>query len=251
VRLKACLNGGRTRDEHPAVPITAAELADAARGAVAAGAEALHLHPRGTDERESLARPDVGDAVRAVRAACPHTPIGVSTGLWIAAGDPILRQQLVGEWTALPDNQRPDFASVNVAEAGFADLAYLLWRSGIGVEPGVWSVADADILSTVDNVPPWQRVLVEVIGAPASAAIPMAGEILDRLDAAGVVAPRLLHGEGDACWPLVAEAGRRGLPTRIGLEDTVVAPDGEAVRDNAELVRWGLELWTAAQPAVT
>jgi uncharacterized protein (DUF849 family) len=25
-RIKACLNGGRTRDDHPAVPVTPAEL---------------------------------------------------------------------------------------------------------------------------------------------------------------------------------------------------------------------------------
>jgi uncharacterized protein (DUF849 family) len=30
VRIKACLNGGRLRDEHPAIPITVDELAVAA-----------------------------------------------------------------------------------------------------------------------------------------------------------------------------------------------------------------------------
>lgn len=45
-RIKACLNGGRRRDEHPAVPITAVELAEAAAAAVTAGAEAVHLHQR-------------------------------------------------------------------------------------------------------------------------------------------------------------------------------------------------------------
>ena len=47
----------------------------------------------------------------------------------------------------------------------------------------------------------------------------------------------LLHGEEDACWPLVRHAGRLGLPTRIGLEDTLVLPDGTPAGDNAELVR--------------
>jgi uncharacterized protein (DUF849 family) len=245
MRLKACLNGGRTRDAHPAVPVTPTEVAAAALGALAAGAEAVHVHPRGLDGLESLAALDVGGVVSAVRAACPRTPIGVSTGLWIAAGDPVRRYNLVREWSALPDHQRPDFASVNVSEPGFADLAYLLWWNSIGVEPGVWSIADVAELSTVDNVPPWTRVLVEVIDAPASAAVSVAGEILDRLDAAGVVGPRLLHGEGDACWPLVAEAGRRGLPTRIGLEDTLIAPDGRPAQDNSELVRQALALWNA------
>jgi uncharacterized protein (DUF849 family) len=69
------------------VPITPAELARSAAAAVAAGAEALHLHPRDADGRESLAAADVGAAVAAVRAACPGTQAGVSTGLWITGGD--------------------------------------------------------------------------------------------------------------------------------------------------------------------
>jgi uncharacterized protein (DUF849 family) len=44
----------------------------------------------------------------------------------------------------------------------------------------------------------------------------------------------------------VAHAGRLGLPTRIGLEDTTVGPAGEPVTDNADLVRRALTVWTAA-----
>ena len=36
-RMKACLNGGRSRADHPAVPLTPAELAASAVAAVAAG----------------------------------------------------------------------------------------------------------------------------------------------------------------------------------------------------------------------
>ncbi|MER6583093.1 3-keto-5-aminohexanoate cleavage protein, partial [Nonomuraea sp. NPDC001023] len=43
-------------------------------------------------------------------------------------------------------------------------------------------------------------------------------------------------GEGPATWPLVAEAVRRGLATRIGLEDTLLDPDGGPAEDNAALV---------------
>jgi uncharacterized protein (DUF849 family) len=43
-RIKACLNGRRSRDEHPGVPVTPAELAAEAAASVPAGAEAVHLH---------------------------------------------------------------------------------------------------------------------------------------------------------------------------------------------------------------
>jgi len=46
VLIKACLNGGRTRAEHPSVPQTPAELAAEAAAAFRAGAGAIHVHPR-------------------------------------------------------------------------------------------------------------------------------------------------------------------------------------------------------------
>ena len=240
-RIKACLNGGRTRDEHPAVPITPAELAHAAAQAVAAGAEALHVHPRDADGAESLAAADIGAAVAAVRASCPGIPVGVSTGLWITRGDVDRRHAYVARWARLPDAQRPAFASVNAGEEGFAALAALLAGSGVDVEAGVWTAAEAERLDGV----PVARVLIEVPDTPAAGAVAAADRILGRLDRLGVAGPRLLHGEQEACWPLVAHAGRLGLPTRIGLEDTLVTDDGRPAADNAALVRRALRVWTA------
>lgn len=247
-RLKACLNGGRGRDEHPAVPVSPAELARSAAGAVAAGAEAVHLHPRGSGGRESLLAGDIGAAVVAVREACPGVPVGVSTGLWITGGDPEARRVAVAEWATLPGSARPDFASVNLSEAGSAALAGVLEAAGIGAEAGVWSVADATALIRAGPLDRWLRILVEIMRVPAREAVGAAGEVLRALDDLGVTAPRLLHGQGDACWPLVAHAGKLGLPTRIGLEDTTAGPDGAPVTGNAELTALALGVWTAAAP---
>jgi uncharacterized protein (DUF849 family) len=237
-RLKACLNGGRARGEHPAVPVTPAELAVAAAQAVAAGAEAVHVHPRGADGAESLDPADIGAAVAAVRASCPGTPVGVSTGLWITGGDVALRHATVARWADLGADQRPSFVSVNVGEDGFAELVALLREAGVGVEAGVWSPRDADRLDGV----PVDRILIEILDTPAADAVAAADAILDRLEVTG---PRLLHGEQDACWPLIAHAGRLGLPTRIGLEDTLLTDDGRPTTGNADLVRRALRVWTA------
>jgi uncharacterized protein (DUF849 family) len=228
--MKACLNGGRTG---PHVPVTPAGLARAAAGAVAAGAEAVHLHPRAPSGAESLDAADVGAAVAAVRPA--GVPVGVSTGLWITGGDARRRLALVEGWAGLAD--RPDFASVNVGEHGYDDLVQALAAMGIGVEAGVWAPDEAGRAGAVD------RILVEIIGTPAGAAVGAAGAILQRLDGA---VPVLLHGEEDACWPLVAHAGRLGLPTRIGLEDTLTLPDGSPAPDNAALVRAAIAVWERA-----
>ena len=119
-RIKACLNGGRSRGEHPALPVTPAELARSAAQAVAAGAEAVHIHPRDDGGAESLDPAHIGAAVAAVRASCPGTPVGVSTGLWITGGDVARRHATVARWAGLPADRRPAFASVNAGEEGLA-----------------------------------------------------------------------------------------------------------------------------------
>jgi uncharacterized protein (DUF849 family) len=243
--LKACLNGKRSQAEFPAVPVTPDELATDAVAAVAAGAEAIHLHARGRDGAESVRAGDVGAAVAAVRVACPGTPVGVSTGLWITRGDAAARQAAVSQWAELAAGARPDFASVNVSEEGWARVIGSLGAAGIAAEAGVWSAADVQVLArAVDGravAPLPLRILIEVMGEPADSAPLVAGDILRALDGSPLRGlPRLLHGEGEGCWPLVAQAAREGLPTRIGLEDTTAGPDGEPVSGNAELVRLAL-----------
>ena len=244
-RIKACLNGSRSAADHPAVPVTVGQLAAAAAGAVAAGAEAVHLHPRDSDGRESLRRADVGPAVAAVRTACPGTPVGVTTGLWVT-GDHWTRRDEVMSWAGLDAAERPDFASVNVSEEGWQELTVILADAGIAAEAGVGSVADAEATASFETSVHWLRILVEVAGATSANATIRADEILDVLYAARLTAPILLHGEDEGCWPLVAHAGRLGLATRIGLEDVLTGPDGRDVLDNAELVRLGLVEWTTA-----
>jgi uncharacterized protein (DUF849 family) len=245
VRLKACLNGQRDAAAHAAVPVTPAGLAEAARGAVAAGAEAVHIHPRDAGGRQSLNPADVGAAVAAVRAACPDTPVGVTTGLWVT-GDPRSRHAAVADWAGLDDSQRPDFASVNVSEAGWQELVAALAAAGIAAEAGVWSPADAEALAGYQPAGGWLRIMVEVMGVTAADAPVRADEILDRLAQVGLIAPLLLHGEEEGCWALVSHAGRLGLPTRIGLEDVLTGPQGEPVADNAELVSLAVTIWEAA-----
>jgi uncharacterized protein (DUF849 family) len=119
-----------------------------------------------------------------------------------------------------------------------------LGPAGIDVEAGVWSLAD--VAKLAESGVAVLRVLVEIVGAAVFDAIGAADAILGELDEARVNGPRLLHGEGDACWPLIAHSGRLGLATRVGLEDTLVNPDGSPAIDNADLIRRALAL--RAQP---
>ncbi len=59
--------------------------------------------------------------------------------------------------------------------------------------------------------------------------------------------PRLQHGDEEWTWPLVTDAFRRGLATRVGFEDSVLLPDGSAAQDNAALVAAAIELRDATR----
>ena len=49
--------------------------------------------------------------------------------------------------------------------------------------------------------------------------------------------PRLIHGTDGAAWVLLERAIRDGHVSRIGLEDTLMLPNGQPAADNADLVR--------------
>ncbi len=110
--LQVCLNGARQRTECELLPVTPQELGDAAAEAVAAGARAVHIHPKDADGADTMAAVHVDAAVAAVRASAPGVPIGVTTGEWTEP-DPRRRAALVHSWSVLPDH-----ASVNWHEDG-------------------------------------------------------------------------------------------------------------------------------------
>jgi uncharacterized protein (DUF849 family) len=227
--LQACLNGRRPRDEHPGVPLTPDELAADARRAVAAGAAQLHVHPRAPGGGDTVEPSVAAPTVRAIRAACPGVPLGLTTGLWTTDGDAERRHACVEAWEELPD-----YVSVNLAEPGSAELCALVTRRGFGIEAGVWTLAEARLLQERGLAP--LRVLVETSDGGADDPVAAAAEIDDLLVEGGVTAPQLHHGAGADAWAVLDAALARARDVRIGLEDTTLMPDGRTARDNAELV---------------
>ena len=229
--IKACLNGSRAPGEHRVLPLTPTQLADAARDAVAAGAGALHIHPRRADGSQSFEADDVAAAVAAVRAACPGVPVGGTTAAWVEP-DPARRLALVRSWTT-----RPDFVSVNFSEEGAEQLCAALLQVGIGIEAGLASADDALLLIANGLARRCVRLLIEPDDqTTVAAALATAQAIEALLDHADIRTPRLLHGFDVSAWPLLDHALRCGYDTRIGFEDTLALPDGSPARDNAQLV---------------
>ncbi len=229
--LQAALNGARRREEHPALPVTSAELADAAAKAVAAGAMAIHVHVRDTRGLESLAGEDVSRSLGALRATIPGVPLGVSTGAWILPHTE-RRHQTVAAWGA-----QPDFASVNFDEPGAELLAALLLSKGVGIEAGVANTTAAARLAHSGLATRCLRALVEPQAQELPTALATVRDIESILTSAGITLPWLLHGVDRTAWPLIAEAAARGHGTRVGFEDTLTLPDGSMAESNAVLVQ--------------
>jgi uncharacterized protein (DUF849 family) len=98
--VQACLNGARSRDYHPRLPMTVDTIVEEGVDAVAAGAAELHLHVRGPDGAETLEPSAVDGTIRALRARLPGTLIGISTGAWIEKDDD-RRIAMISGWNNL------------------------------------------------------------------------------------------------------------------------------------------------------
>jgi uncharacterized protein (DUF849 family) len=264
VLIKAAINGGRSKAEHPAVPVSPDEQAAAVLECLKTGADAVHLHVRATSSsddqssssissghrlqlgKESLYAEDVATTLMAVQAICQKARIGslkarvgVSTGAWILP-DPAARLQAVAEWKVWPG-----FASVNFSEEGAAELANLLLSQGVDIEAGLCDADAAQAFVKTGLAASCIRVLLEPQEQEMERALETVRAIEKILDSSAAKhqlsqLPLLLHGAEATAWPMMDEAIARGYDVRIGLEDTLVLPDGRLARDNAELVTEGM-----------
>lgn len=232
--IQACLNGNRRPGSHPRLPLTPSDLAVATLASAAAGAAMVHVHPRDERGLETLEAADVSAAVMAIREQAPGLRVSVTTRDGIAESSHA-KLDLIHSWPT-PELGGPDCASVNWHEDGAAEVARVLLAKGIAVEAGIWTPQAATIF--VASPWPWQveRILVEAL--PGISRGSNGRWAVERILAALGMLPAqvLVHGEGAWAWPVLRWARDAGYATRIGLEDTLVLPDGREARDNAELV---------------
>ncbi|MEV6754210.1 3-keto-5-aminohexanoate cleavage protein [Streptomyces sp. NPDC051214] len=233
--MQVCLNGARGAGDGALIPLSPGAMAESAAAAVAAGARDVHVHPKSPCGQDTLAPRAVAAALEAVRSVT-SVPVGVTTGAW-ADPDPGERVAHIRAWTVLPDH-----ASVNWHEPGAEAVAEALLDRGVGVEAGIWSGTDGTERFMASALGPRVlRVLAEVTDPDPGTARDSARALLAVIGRAHG-RPVLLHGEEGGTWPVLRLAGRLGLATRIGLEDTLVLPDGERAESNAQLVSAALTM---------
>lgn len=228
--LQACLNGRRTPDDHPAVPVTPDAVAADVLRVVAAGARAVHVHVKDDGGRDTFDPDRLAAVLRQARAVSP-VPLGVTTGAW-ALPEVSDRLEAIAAWPVLPD-----FASVNWHEDGAEAVAGALLDRGVAVEAGLWQERAASDWRRSSLRDRCARVLLELPdGLDEDQTLAGARSLREAAGPLTPVQELLLHGEGSSCWPALTYATRAGLATRIGLEDTLTLPDGSPAPGNAALV---------------
>src|SRR3954469_3266485 len=222
--LQAALNGDSI---HPAAPRNPTTIAEAARAAVDAGAQSVHVHAFDDAGRETLEGAACARVLRAVRALCPEAPISLTTSAAIV-GDPGERFSTVEGW-----GEMPDLVTANQGEPGILELCELLLSRGVAIEAGLLSIEDARAFVRSGLAGRCRRVLIEPLDADPVAAVQQAGKMEDILASAGIALEQVHHGYGLACWAVNRRGLERGHGIRTGLEDVTQLPDGRQAKDNA------------------
>ena len=237
-RITVAPNGARRqKSDHPALPITTAEVAETARACHAAGADALHLHVREADGAHSLDTGLYTEALAAVDAAVPGISVQITTE---SAGIFDVPAQL-----HLIETLRPKAASVAVREifrapdlavrtyATLADIGtevqHILYGPGCLQQLNAWLDDGTVLQHQKDAILVLGQYNPPVNGAPGD---------LDAVlpDAAGLGLTMTVCAFGGAEEACLIAAAERGCDLRIGFENNLHAPDGTLWADNAAAV---------------
>ncbi len=240
-----------TRKQSPAIPYTAAEIADEAHRSVDAGASIVHIHARADDGSPAWDVESFRRINQELRRRCPDVIVNYSTG---AVG--LSREQRIGHITAL----RPDLAALNMGSMNYAiysekqktfhhdhvfanpfgDIRFFLERMNeAGTRPELECFDSGHINNAAPLIdlgvlrPPYQFSLIMGVlgGIPASVK-----DLVHQVDALPPGSFWQVIGVGRKQWPLVAAAIGMGGNVRVGLEDNLYVSEGVLARSNGELV---------------
>lgn len=268
VVIEVALNGGRTRDEHPDVPLTPGEVAADAVACLAAGATVAHLHARGDDGGWSADPAWYAGAIHAVRTKAPGMIVSLTSIR--PEGEPVAR--VIGMLDALAADAatRPDAISVNLGHIAiwersdggrrtvhypnaYEDVVAVLRRCrrhGIAPELGVMDlgfVSNAVALAEDGELPERPWFLVELDSSRfgsgtqvAPATVESYAAVAGALGSCFPAARWAAHGAAAGTFAVVEAALAAGQHARVGLEDTVVGPDGHPM-GNVDQVRWAVD----------
>jgi uncharacterized protein (DUF849 family) len=248
-----------TREHHPDLPVTPAQIAQAALDAASAGAAIAHIHVRDPVTGKPSMRVDLyAEVVERIRAQNHDLIINLTTGeggrFTPSEDDP--KVAAPGSTLTQPENR---VAHVVAIKPDICSLDFNTMNSGANV-----------VINTPTNVRKMARAIVEA-GVMPEIEVFDSGDIhmaRDLIEEGTLVGPHLFQlvtgvkygasstgstllylksllpaicqwsafGLGRMEFPMVAQAFLLGGHVRVGFEDNVYISKGKLARDNAQLV---------------
>ena len=250
--LTAALTGVlATRDQCPAIPYTAEEIAQEARRSVDAGAAIVHIHARQDDGKPAFDVESYRRIDEAVKRLCPEAIVNYSTGAvgidrdtriaHIRALKPHMAALNMGSMNyAIYSSQKKRFYHDHIFENKFEDIRFYLEAMN---EAHTIPEMECFDLGHINNVTPLRDLGL----VPDNACYSLVMGVLGGIPA---TVQNLVHmvgclpqgaswqviGIGRVQWPLVAAAVTLGGNIRVGLEDNFYLQPGEMAQSNADLV---------------
>ena len=228
-------NGARRgKADHPALPLTTAEILDTARACQAAGADALHLHVRDDQGAHSL---DAGRYREALEALA-EIPLRIQ-----------ITTEAVGVYDvcaqlACLEQVQPGWASISVREIArdpaLAPRVYATCAElGCEVQHILYDTDDVALLQRWQAegvVRTGQDSVLFVLGRYAAGQQSTPAELDPFLTALPDAPDWMLCAFGPHEHACLAQAAQRGGALRVGFENSLVGADGTPHRDNAASV---------------
>jgi uncharacterized protein (DUF849 family) len=263
--IKACLNGGRGREQNPNVPWTPAEVAAEAKRCADAGAAIVHIHARTSQGGTSYDPAWYSEADRLIRAQTGLIVNHTTARLPAASIDQVLRY--------LCETPEPvDMVSLNAGAIAFStplshgtrrtvvipnsydDIRQTIMvcrERGIVPEPAVLDTGFLANVATLvqDGLLPTPRyLLVEFSGRFGDGFQIMPGTprsyfymtaCVEELFPGAIWAA---HGIEDSVFTIASLAIATGAHVRVGFEDRATLVDGSLARSSADFVTWAVNV---------
>ncbi|PLP55704.1 class III aminotransferase [Mesorhizobium loti] len=242
ISIAVAPNGGRkTHADHPALPMTATELADVARRCLDAGASMIHVHVRDGEGRQLLDADAYRDALAAIEQAVGDRLVLQITSESLGVYTPAEQMRVVRE-------VRPESVSLALrellpdeqGEAEFSAFLDELRRENIAPQFILYSPEEALRLEDLrlHGVIPFEQLSVlYVLGRYTTGQKSDPADLLPFLDAA---MPRFAHWStcafGDREAACVLAGALLGGNIRVGFENNLLLPDGRIAGGNEDLV---------------
>lgn len=230
-------------EDHPALPLTAADLAQTAKRCLDAGAAMLHLHIRDAQGRHSLDVEGYRDALRAVRAA-------VGDAMVLQVTSEAARVYQAPAQMAMVQAVRPEAVSVGlreldqpeIGEIGLAQFFGWLVRERTMTQVILYDLADLQRWKDLRKrgvIPDAPWFLLFVLGRYSADQISSPKDLVPFVHAHDGVEPWAVCAFGateHACITAAAAFGghvRVGFENNLRLKDDSLAPNNEALVSQA------------------